>query len=205
MRPIIGLTGNIASGKSTVMQRLAYHGAHVVDADKLTHRALAQDGAAYEPVVARFGKQIVGNRGEINRPALGRLVFAGDETGQRALHDLEQIVHPAVFELAQQEIQAAQTADAPAVVIEAIKLLEAGRLRKLCDAVWVVTTDEAEQRRRLVEERGLSEAEARQRINAQSSQTWKARQADVVIDNSGSLAALHAQVDAAWAEMRRDA
>ena len=198
MRKIIGLTGNIATGKSTVMQRLAHHGAHTVDADRLTHRALASDSAAYAPVVARFGQQIVGDDGEINRPALGSVVFAEGEVGKQALHDLEQIIHPAVFELAQQEIQTARANHAPAIVIEAIKLLESGRLRKLCSTVWVVTTAEAEQRRRLVHERGLGEAEARQRMAAQSSQAWKASQADVVIENSGSLAEMWAQVDAAW-------
>ncbi len=203
--PIIGLTGNIATGKSTVMQRLADHGAHIVDADKLSHRALARDGAAYKPVISRFGLQIVGAAGEIDRPALGKIVFAESEAGKQALHALEQIVHPAVFELAQREIERAQEAKASAIVIEAIKLLEAGRLRKLCDVVWVVITDEAEQRRRLVQERGMSEADARQRMAVQSSQAWKASQADVVIDNSGSLAALKAQVDAAWGKMMGDA
>ncbi len=199
--PIIGLTGNIATGKSTVMQRLADHGAHIVDADRLTHRALATNGAAYESAVARFGQQIVGDDSEINRLALGSLVFAEGKAGEQALHDLEQLVHPAVFDLAQQEIRAARDNNAPAVVIEAIKLLEAGRLRKLCDAVWVVTTDEAEQRRRLVHERGMSETDARQRMAAQSSQAWKVSQADVIIDNSGSLASMHEQVNAAWEEM----
>ncbi len=198
MNKIIGLTGNIATGKSTVTQRLAHHGAYIVDADRLTHRALATNGAAYAPVVARFGPHIVGDGGEIHRPSLGNIVFAEGEEGKQALQDLEQIVHPAVFELAQQEIQTARANHAPAVVIEAIKLLEAGRLRKLCSAVWVVTTEEAEQRRRLVHERGLGEVDARQRMAVQSSQGWKASQADVVIDNSGSLSALHEQVDAAW-------
>lgn len=204
MTTIIGLTGNIATGKSTVMQRLAHHSTHIVDADMLTHRALRPDGAAYSSVIERFGQEIANADGTINRPALGKLVFAEGEAGQQALHDLEQIVHPAVFDLAKAEIQRAREANAPAVVIEAIKLLEAGRLRKLCDAVWVVVTDEAEQMRRLVEERSMSEADARQRISAQSSQQWKASQADVVIENSGSLDELHEQIDEAWKNVMHD-
>jgi len=115
-----------------------------------------------------------------------------------ALRRLEEIVHPAVFVLAQQRL--AQTT-AAVVVVEAIKLLEAKRLLTLCSEVWVVTADPAVQMRRLREDRGMSEAEAQQRMAAQSPQAEKVKQATRVIVNNGSTAALYAQLDAIWNEL----
>ncbi len=194
-RPLtIGLTGNIATGKSTVLAYLQDRGAAVLDADKLAHAAMAPGGPAYEGVVAAFGPAIVGPSGVIDRKALGAIVFA--EAAQLAR--LEAIVHPAVFVLAQQALDAT---DAPVVVIEAIKLLESGRLLRLCDEVWVVVADEATQIRRLMESRGMDDTEARRRMAAQSPQAEKVKQADRVIDNSGSPAELYAQLDAIWNEL----
>ncbi|HRW49861.1 MAG TPA: dephospho-CoA kinase [Caldilinea sp.] len=194
-RPLtIGLTGNIATGKSTVLTYLQDRGAAVLDADKLAHAAMAPDGPAYDAVVAAFGTAIVGPGGVIDRKALGAIVFA--DAAQLAR--LEAIVHPAVFVLAQQALDAT---DAPVVVIEAIKLLESGRLLRLCDEFWVVVADEATQIRRLMESRGMDEAEARRRMAAQSSQAEKVKRAHRVIDNSGSPAELYAQLDAIWNEL----
>lgn len=194
-RPLtIGLTGNIATGKSTVLAYLQDRGAAVLDADKLAHAAMAPGGPAYDAVVAAFGQAIVGSGGVIDRKVLGAVVFA--DAAQLAR--LEAIVHPAVFVLAQQALDAT---DAPVVVIEAIKLLESGRLLRLCDEVWVVVADEATQIRRLMESRGMDEAEARRRMAAQSPQAEKVRQAHRVIDNSGSPAELYAQLDAIWNEL----
>ena len=191
-RPLtIGLTGNIATGKSTVLAYLQGRGAAVLDADKLAHAAMAPDGPAYADVVDAFGAAIVGPSGVIDRKALGTIVFA-DAT---QLARLEAIVHPAVFVLAQQALDAT---DAPVVVIEAIKLLESGRLLRLCDEIWVVVADEATQIRRLMESRGMDEPEARRRMAAQSSQAEKVKQAHRVIDNSGAPADLYAQLDAIW-------
>lgn len=169
-------------------------GAAVLDADKLAHAAMAPDGPAYDAVVAAFGTAIVGPGGVIDRKALGAIVFA--DAAQLAR--LEAIVHPAVFVLAQQALDAT---DAPVVVIEAIKLLESGRLLRLCDEIWVVVADEATQIRRLMESRGMDEAEARRRMAAQSSQAEKVKRAHRVIDNSGSPAELYAQLDAIWNEL----
>jgi len=188
------LTGNIATGKSTVLTYLQDRGAAVLDADKLAHAAMAPDGPAYDAVVAAFGTAIVGPGGVIDRKALGAIVFA--DAAQLAR--LEAIVHPAVFVLAQQALDAT---DAPVVVIEAIKLLESGRLLRLCDEFWVVVADEATQIRRLMESRGMDEAEARRRMAAQSSQAEKVKRAHRVIDNSGSPAELYAQLDAIWNEL----
>lgn len=193
-RLIIGLTGNIATGKSTVLDYLRIKGAHSIDADKLTHRTMQPGGLAYDAIVQTFGRDILAEDGTIQRAALGRIVFADPA----ALRRLEEIVHPAVFTLAQAEL--AQT-DAPVVVVEAIKLLEAKRLLTLCREVWVVTADPEVQLRRLSEERGMSEAEARQRMAAQSSQADKVKQATRVIVNNGSTEALYAQLDAIWNEI----
>ncbi len=193
-RLIIGLTGNIATGKSTVLDYLRRKGAYSIDADKLTHRTMQPGGLAYDAIVQTFGRDILAEDGTIQRAALGRIVFADPA----ALRRLEEIVHPAVFTLAQAEL--AQT-DAPVVVVEAIKLLEAKRLLTLCREVWVVTADPEVQLRRLSEERGMSEAEARQRMAAQSSQADKVKQATRVIVNNGSTEALYAQLDAIWNEI----
>jgi dephospho-CoA kinase len=191
---IIGLTGNIATGKSTVLAYLRSKGAYVIDADKLTHRAMAPDGPAYQAIVDTFGPAIVRDDGSIDRAALGRIVFADPA----ALQQLEAIIHPAVFVLAQQEIAATT---APVVVVEAIKLLEARRLLTLCQAVSVVVADPAVQLQRLRAERGLSEADALQRMQVQSPQADKVAQATHVITNNGTRQALEAQLDVLWNEM----
>lgn len=193
---IIGLTGNIATGKSTVLHYLATRGAQVIDADQLTHQAMAPGGLAYGAIVAAFGATILQADGTINRPALGKVVFQDPAALQR----LEQIVHPAVFILAQQAIAASTTT---VIVIEAIKLLEAQNLVKLCHEIWVVTASEATQLRRLREGRGMDEAEARRRMAAQSPQTEKVKRADRVIDNDGTPDDLHRQLDQLWDEVEK--
>jgi dephospho-CoA kinase len=130
----VGLTGNIAAGKSTVLHYLRGKGAYVIDADKLTHKAMQPDGPAYAAIVETFGTSIVKPDGMIDRAALGDIVF-GDAA---ALRKLEAIVHPAVFTLAQTEL--AQT-DAQVVIVEAIKLLESQRLLTLCKHATRVITN----------------------------------------------------------------
>lgn len=196
IRPLtIGLTGNIATGKSTVLAYLAERGAAVLDADKLAHRAMAPDGPAYTKVIDVFGQSIVLADGTINRQALGAIVFADPEKLVR----LEAIIHPAVFDLAQQMI--AQVT-APVLVIEAIKLLESGRLLQLCDEVWVVVADEDVQLHRLMRARNMSEEEARRRMAAQSPQIEKIKRATHIINNSGDLDDLNRQLEAHWERLR---
>jgi dephospho-CoA kinase len=193
---IIGLTGNIATGKSTVLDYLARKGAYIIDADKLAHKAMEPEGPAYQAIVAEFGPGILRTDGAIDRAALGKIVFVD----VRRLGRLEQIVHPAVFAMARQIV-----AQPPAAVIvmEAVKLLEAGAMVTLCDEVWVVIAKAEVQLRRLMEKRGMTEAEARQRMSMQSPQAAKINQADRVIDNSGTLAELYARLDAIWEELKR--
>ena len=192
---VIGLTGNIATGKSTVLDYLARLGALIIDADKLAHRAMDPGGPAYQAVVKEFGAGILNPDQTINRTALGRIVFANADL----LNKLEQIVHPAVFAMT---VQLVEQSAAPVVILEAVKLLEAGTMVSQCDEVWVVTARPEVQLRRLREVRGMSEEDARQRMQMQSPQAAKINQADRVIDNSGTLAELHAQLDAIWADLK---
>ncbi len=190
---IIGLTGNIGVGKSAALDVLRKLGAQTIDADKVAHSVMMPGGRAYDAVVEAFGPTILLSDGAINRRQLANIVFAYPEK----LAQLEAIVHPAVEEAVQAEIEAA---DAPVVVIEAIKLLE-GELKSICDEIWVVTAPEEVQIARLMEDRGMTEQEARRRMRSQSPQDWKAAQADVVIVNDSDLAALEARVTRAWGEM----
>ncbi|MCO6452989.1 MAG: dephospho-CoA kinase [Caldilineales bacterium] len=188
---IIGLTGNIGTGKTTVLRMLAERGAHVIDADEVAHRVMDKDGSAYAAIVEAFGRGILAKDGSIDRQHLGRIVF--DNPAKLGL--LEQIVHPAVYDVINTEVE--QTT-ASVIVIEAIKLLEAGMASALCDQIWVVTSPQEEQVRRLMDDRNMSRAAAEARMASQSPQAYKTNQADLVIDNSGTLADLEAQIDAAW-------
>lgn len=194
MPVIIGLTGNIATGKSTVLNLLAEKGAYVLDADRLAHESMQLGTHTYWAVIELFGDEILHPDGKINRQALGNIVFQDPQ----ALAQLEAIVHPAVFDLARQELA---TVTADVIVLEAIKLLEAGNLVQLCDEVWVVTATPATQLRRLRESRKMDEATAKRRMAAQSSQAAKVERADRVIQNDGDLAALEQQVDAIWPDL----
>ena len=191
---VIGLTGNIATGKSTVLEFLAGKGAYVIDADKTAHRTMLPDGAAYEKVVDEFGGTILNADGSIDRAALGSIVFADP----KALERLETIVHPATFELTRWEMSQSES---DVIVLEAIKLLESGRLLKLCDEIWVVTARLGTQIQRLVNFRDMDEVEAHQRMSAQSSQAVKVAKADRVIENDGTLAELHGRLDIYWLQM----
>lgn len=193
---LIGLTGNIACGKSTVLSMLKEHGAAVIDADQVTRQVQRPGEPVYRQIVETFGEAIlVEPGGPINRQRLGAIVFSDPQ----ALRRLEQIVHPAVHARILAWLDDVATY-ARVAVIDAVKLLEAG-WKQVCDAVWVVTCTPDQQLRRLMETRGMSEAEARMRIAAQPPQESRVAQADVVIDNSGSLDATRAQVDAAWAQI----
>jgi len=187
---VIGLTGNIATGKSVVRKMLEHLGAFGVDADALAHQATAKGGPAYAQVVKTFGEWILTDEGEVDRARLGRLVFADPE----ALAKLESLIHPFVGQAIDFLIKRTKS---PVAVVEAIKLIEAG-LAKDCDALWVVHVPEAIQTLRLTDKRHLSEAEAEQRLRAQAPQAEKVKAAKVVIDNSGSFEDTWNQVQAAF-------
>lgn len=194
-RFLIGLTGSIATGKSTVARMLAALGATVIDADQVAHEVMRAGTPVYQAVVTAFGSHIVGPDGEIDRVRLGDLVFSDPQ----ALARLEGMVHPAVLEEVAQRIAAATT---PVVVIEAIKLIEAG-MDQVCDHLWVTTCPPQQQVQRLMADRGLSAQEAWRRVEAQPSQEEKVVRADVVIDTGGTLDETRMQVEAAWKRVRR--
>ncbi len=187
---ILGLTGNIATGKSVVRKMLEHLGAYGIDADSLSHRAIARGAPGHQAVVNAFGKWILDPSGEIDRAKLGRLVFS-DPSAMAALED---IVHPLVSQAIDIMVKRASQ---KVIVIEAIKLLESD-LRNVCDSIWVVNVPEELQIKRLVEKRGMSAEEAAQRIHFQSAQQQKVAAANVVIQNHGSYEETWKQVVAAW-------
>lgn len=189
----IGLTGPIGCGKSTIGRWLGELGAVVVDADTIARRVTDVGEPALGDVVARFGEAYRRPDGSLDRAALGRLVFSD----QAALRDLEAIVHPAVRPRIEAAVAKAEAAGAPAVVIEAIKLIEAGYAAE-CDEVWLVTCDVEAQRRRLVG-RGSPATEADQRIAAQGDLAGRLGSLSTrVIDASGNRQATRRLVTAAW-------
>ncbi|HVC35719.1 MAG TPA: dephospho-CoA kinase [Chloroflexota bacterium] len=186
----MGLTGNIGCGKSTVAGLLGDLGAGVIDADQVAHAVMAPPGPVYDSLVREFGTGIVTPDGAIDRHALGQIVFADPA----ALRRLDALVHPATSAAIREMIA---TSSAPVVVVEAIKLIEAGTHR-LCDSVWVVRCTREQQVQRLTTRRGLSRAEAERRIDAQPPIDDKLRYATVVIDNSGTVEETRQEVVAAW-------
>ena len=194
-RPVlIGLTGNIATGKSMVAQMLAELGAHVIDADRVAHEMMAPSGPAYDAVVDAFGQEVVAPDGTLDRGKLGAIVFRDPSALQR----LEAAVHPATIAEVTRRIAQASTR---VVVVEAIKLIEAGMHRGY-DALWVVTAPRSLQIERLVSTRGLTEEAAALRVDSQPPQEEKAAVADLVIANDGDLDALREKVEAAWSEIQ---
>jgi dephospho-CoA kinase len=159
--PVIGLIGPIGCGKSTVAGWLADRGAAVVDADRLTRQLMSPGAPVTEAVIARFGSEYRRPDGSLDRAALGRLVFSD----QDRLAELESIVHPAVARLGEGEIRAADATGPVAIVLEAVKLVEAGN-GPWCDEIWLVICEPATQLARLTG-RGMAESDARQRIAAQ--------------------------------------
>ncbi|GAA4172711.1 dephospho-CoA kinase [Gryllotalpicola koreensis] len=196
---LIALTGGIASGKSTVSARLAEHGAVILDADKLAREVVEPGQPALAQIVAEFGEGVLLPDGSLDRPALGRLVF-GDPA---ALQKLNDITHPAVWRLGQAKLAAAEAENPEAIVIYDVPLLvEASRDRPLrFEKVVVVNARRDERLRRLVADRGLSEAEAEARIGSQATDAERVAVADVVLDNDGSREELLAAVDELWATL----
>jgi dephospho-CoA kinase len=190
---VIGLTGNIATGKSVVRKMLEHLGAYGIDADALAHRAIARGAPGYDLVLKSFGDWIADEEGQIDRVRLAKVVFSDAQ----ALESLEAIVHPLVAHAVDLLIRRAKHIF---VVIEAIKLLETD-LAAGCDSIWVVDSPQELQIARLMHKRDLSEGAARQRIAAQSPQALKLRSAKVVISNDGSFENTWEQVQDAWSKL----
>ena len=194
---IIGLTGGIASGKSTVARALGDRGAYIIDADKLGHSAYLAGSRAFDQVVAAFGTEIVADDGEIDRRELGGKVF-GNEAALRQLTD---IVWPAIRAMAEKEIaNAERVAPESIVVLEAAVLIEAEWL-DLADQIWVTVVKPAVAITRACARDNLSADAVRARLDAQLSNDERRNYADHVIDNSSDEAHLLAQVESLWAHV----
>ena len=191
---VIGLTGPIGSGKSHVRSVLVSLGAEGIDADRVAHDVMTPDGPAYAGIVAEFGPDVLGSDGLVDRGKLGARVF-GDPA---ALARLEAIVHPAVGQAIRDRVEASP---APLVVIEAIKLLEAGLAHSLCDQVWVALCTRRHQFARLQASRGMSADEVRRRLANQMPPAQMAAQAHRVIRTDGTTAETAQTVLAAWVEL----
>lgn len=192
MSRVIGLTGNIASGKTTVGQMLLDLGAErYIDADKLVHRLYEAETPVVEQIALYFGRAVLQNDGSIDRKTLGALVFADP----RALRQLESIVHPAVHQLLKEELAAVSPAGI--AIIDAVKLLEGGSVA-FCQSTWLVICAEAQQLERLMARNHFTEQEARARLAAQPSLKEKMTRVDEIIDNGGTREETHQQVVAAF-------
>lgn len=188
---LVGLTGGIGSGKSTVAAMLGDRGAVVIDADRISREVMAPGGAAYQPVVDRFGSTIVSGDGTIDRTALAGVVF-GDP---RALGDLEAITHPVVGQVMAERMAACAGEDRT-VVLDIPLLRERGRMG--VQAVVVVDCPQDVALQRLVAFRGFDRQDARRRMAAQISRDQRRALADIIVTNSGSLEELRAEVDRLW-------
>jgi dephospho-CoA kinase len=191
--PVIGLTGGIGSGKSTVAGMLAELGAVVIDADKVGHEVYLPGTEGFRRVVDAFGREIVASDGTIDRRRLGERVFAEP----KELARLNALVHPLIGDEIRRRLQAAvaQNEGRP-IVVEAAIMLEAGW--RFFDRIWVVVASPEVAIARVTASRGLERKEIERRIAAQMPNAERRRVADLVIENDGTLAELRAQVEAAW-------
>jgi dephospho-CoA kinase len=191
---LIGLTGGIGAGKSSVAARLVARGAFVIDGDLIAREVVQPGGLAYDAVVARFGTGVLADDGTLNRPALAAIVF----NDKAALADLNAITHPAVAQTMLDRVAAHAGTD-DIVVLDIPLLAEGGRERWSLQGIIVVDTPVDVAVRRLVEHRGFGEDDARARIANQASREERRAIADVVIDNTGTPEQLDAEVDRVWA------
>ncbi|AMV71319.1 dephospho-CoA kinase [Desulfuromonas carbonis] len=193
---ILGITGSIASGKSTVSAMFEARGAVLVSADQLAREAVRPGSATLARLVERFGAEILASSGKLDRARLGTMIFADPAARQ----DLNRIIHPAIAALAEEELAILRRSGAPLVVYEAPLLFEAGASDRV-DRVLVVTVDPEVQLQRLMRRDGLDAEAARQRVAAQMPQAEKLARADFVIDNSGSRKLTEDQVAALWTRL----
>lgn len=195
----VGLTGGIASGKTTVAQMLAQQGCHLLYADRIAHTLMAPGGSAYGEIVQAFGREVLDSSGALHRGRLGEIIFA--DAARR--EQLNRIVHPRVIAETEKEFARLATADPKGVaVVEAALLVEAGYHRRL-DKLLVTWCPREQQLERLMETAGLSRPQAEQRLAAQLPPEEKRRLADYLIDCSGSLAATEQQVETVCGALRR--
>lgn len=195
---VIGLTGGIGSGKSTVAQFLAELGATIIDLDKLGHEAIRAGGEAWERIVNEFGKDILTLNGDIDRTKLGRVVFQNKE----ALARLNRIVHPIIDVMLNARLEEYRRLGVEVVVLEAAVIIEAGRNIQV-NELWVTTTPEPKVLDRLAERPDYSEESSRTRIRSQLTNEERIKHADVIIDTDCTLDELKAKVVIEWEKLSR--
>jgi dephospho-CoA kinase len=197
---LIGLTGGIASGKSTVARRLVEHGAVHIDADDLARRVVEPGRPALAAIVQEFGPGVLRSDGTLDRAKLGELVFSDDAAREK----LNAIVHPAVRALSGKLIERAATEDPDVVVVYDVPLLVEAAVDHPFDLVVVTNAPRKTQVQRLVEQRGYDPIQAQARVDAQVDNTSRLAIADVVIDTDGSMAHTMSQTDALWHRIRAE-
>lgn len=190
---VIGVTGNIACGKTAVLAMLNELGAETIDADALVHQLMGPGSSLAPEISKRFGPETIAPDGSVNRPALGQIVFSSPD----GLADLENIVHPFVIAAMREAIH---RPGPDVLVLDAIKLYEAG-IADDCDEVWVVNCNKETQIKRIQNRNSVDRAEAERRIDAQPPQEVKVARADLVIENDGSLDETRRQVLSAWSRL----
>ena len=201
---IVGLTGGIACGKTTVAELLAQHGADVIDLDEIGHRLLKKGSPVFDQIVKAFGDKILDESGDISRAKLGRIVFHDSECRSR----LNQITHPAIIEQSWAEAQRlAALGKERIVIIDSPLLIEAG-MQDIVDIVVVVIADEKTQLDRLIQrsikqKKPLSVKEAQARIHSQMPLSEKIKYADFVVENNGGLDELKTKVAKLWGDLRK--
>lgn len=193
---VIGLTGNIGTGKTTVSQILAKLGALIIDADKLGHELLQPHTHTWHEVVFSFGKDILKANDEIDRPKLGQIVF----NNPKALAALNQIMHPKMYQIAKKKIEDSQKQGTKVIVLEAPLLIEAN-WTPFVHQIWVTTAPEAVIIERLKKQKGLDEPHILARLRSQMPQEAKIKQAHQVIDTNCSLADLETKVTELWCQL----
>ena len=193
---VIGLTGGIGSGKSTVSQYLQELGAVILDADKVGHEAYRPNTETWQELVAAFGRQILTPDDEIDRKKLGEIVFSNPES----LAQLNQIVHPRMYQMMETRIEECRQQGVAVVVLEAAILLEAG-WTPLVDEVWVTVASESTVVGRVKERTGLPEEQILARIRSQLSSEERAKQANVVVNNDSNLDELKTKVKELWQKL----
>jgi dephospho-CoA kinase len=197
---LIGLTGGIASGKSTVARRLYEHGAVHIDADQLARRAVEPGTPALAAIAEAFGPHVLQRDGSLDRAGLAEVVF----NDERARERLNAIVHPAVRELAAKQFAKIEQADPDAIVVYDVPLLVEASVDHPFDLIVVTNAPRRTQVKRLVEERGLDLLQAEARVDAQVDNTARLAIADVVIDTDGTIAHTMSQADALWGRIVKE-
>jgi len=197
---VIGLTGGIASGKSTVAKMLSDLGAVVIDADKVGHEAFQPRSEAWHKVIAAFGKDILGKNDEIDRGKLARIVFSD----AKALKRLNSIMHPLMHRIVERKLEELRRQGVAVAVLEATLLVEA-KWTDLVDQVWVTVSSEAAVINRLVGQKKFTEEQAKARIKSQTPISQRAKHADVVIENDADQETLRRKVKELWRKLNLSA